>query len=220
MDKIYSRTKAPMIALVLSLTGCMATAPTTDDGERISLDRVQPDDHSLTCSEISRHISNLDRLLTDYNSNPTGTAAKAVATEVGSQVASDVAIRSAYQLAPGGAQYIAQVVALGRQYLSQSELTDQQVASKASVRKNYLVSLYHQKSCGRIGTPTGDTQVRDAQIYLNKLGYKCGSADGIMGQKTRLAVENFQKDRGLPVNGLVTAGLIKDLKETESSVKD
>ena len=56
-------------------------------------------------------------------------------------------------------------------------------------------------------------QVRDVQKYLNKLGYPCGSPDGIMGKKTREAIEIFQVNNDLLVNGQVTAGLLKQLQQ-------
>lgn len=45
--------------------------------------------------------------------------------------------------------------------------------------------------------------VRKVQERLNELGYNCGSADGIFGNKTSIAVKNFQSDNGLTVDGIV-----------------
>ena len=48
-------------------------------------------------------------------------------------------------------------------------------------------------------------RVRGVQLNLATLGYKPGPADGILGSRTRSAVEAFQRDHGLPVTGEVSA---------------
>ena len=47
--------------------------------------------------------------------------------------------------------------------------------------------------------------VKTLQTNLNKLGYNCGTADGVFGVKTRTAVLAFQKAKGLEVDGVVGA---------------
>lgn len=47
--------------------------------------------------------------------------------------------------------------------------------------------------------------VKTLQTNLNKLGYNCGTPDGIFGNKTDLAVEKLQKDNGLVADGIVGA---------------
>ena len=54
-------------------------------------------------------------------------------------------------------------------------------------------------------------QVREVQAHLSRLGYNPGPIDGIMGPKTRTAIEAFQRDRGLPVDGKVTQTLLDSL---------
>lgn len=49
-------------------------------------------------------------------------------------------------------------------------------------------------------------EVEKLQNQLNKLGFDSGSVDGNFGQKTKLAVEEFQKRKGLSVDG--TAGSV------------
>lgn len=44
--------------------------------------------------------------------------------------------------------------------------------------------------------------VRTMQVYLNALGYNCGTADGIFGNKTVEAVKAFQSAEGLTVDGI------------------
>ena len=57
-----------------------------------------------------------------------------------------------------------------------------------------------------------DSRVSLVQSYLNKLGYEVGTIDGLLGEKTRGAVMEFQKHIGLPVTGEVTAELERALR--------
>ena len=73
-------------------------------------------------------------------------------------------------------------------------------------------------------------RVKEVQLLLQGLGYDIGSrtgADGIFGKATQAAVEQYQRDRGLPVTGIwdekaqaasndITGEQAEDL--TESSV--
>ena len=45
--------------------------------------------------------------------------------------------------------------------------------------------------------------VKKVQNKLNKLGYDCGKADGIYGEKTKNAIEEFQKDEDMTVNSKI-----------------
>ena len=57
------------------------------------------------------------------------------------------------------------------------------------------------------GKRTGDKEsetVRGVQLNLATLGYKPGPADGILGSRTRSAIEAFQRDLGLPATGEVS----------------
>lgn len=46
------------------------------------------------------------------------------------------------------------------------------------------------------------TQVKVLQWLLNDAGFDCGKADGIFGSKTKTAVRNYQKSKGLVVDGI------------------
>lgn len=72
-------------------------------------------------------------------------------------------------------------------------------SSSSSVTKK--VSKYYQSSV-----------VKKVQKKLNKLGYKCGKADGIYGTKTKNAIKDFQSDEGMTVNGEIKKALLKKLK--------
>ena len=56
------------------------------------------------------------------------------------------------------------------------------------------------------------TEVRWLQETLNKLGFNCGSIDGIFGSKTETAVKAFQKSRGITVDGIVGPDTSNHLK--------
>jgi localization factor PodJL len=54
--------------------------------------------------------------------------------------------------------------------------------------------------------------VRQAQSLLAELGFAVGSADGIMGSRTRSAITEFQRTNGLPQTGQVNDVLIDRLQ--------
>jgi membrane-bound lytic murein transglycosylase B len=53
------------------------------------------------------------------------------------------------------------------------------------------------------------TQVKDMQTALNKLGYNAGTADGLIGRNTRGALQKFQKDRALIADGFPTTEMLE-----------
>lgn len=61
-------------------------------------------------------------------------------------------------------------------------------------------------------TPSVAT-IRAIQARLNELGYKVGTADGLIGPRTRAAIESFQRDSDLAaVDGAVSTALLRDLE--------
>lgn len=46
-------------------------------------------------------------------------------------------------------------------------------------------------------------EVKDLQEQLIRMGYDCGTADGIFGRRTEEAVKEFQKEHGLAADGIV-----------------
>ena len=53
--------------------------------------------------------------------------------------------------------------------------------------------------------------VKALQLILNGIGYPCGTADGVFGSKTGLAVEKFQRAKGLTADRIVGANTWKKL---------
>lgn len=54
-----------------------------------------------------------------------------------------------------------------------------------------------------------NVSIRDLQRALNQAGYNVGTADGIMGSKTKAALAKYQKDNGLPIGGMNMATMRK-----------
>ena len=64
--------------------------------------------------------------------------------------------------------------------------------------------------------PTDNTDwpqnlIRAVQSKLNELGFDAGSADGIVGPKTRAAISAYQQQHNLPVDGQISNELLKAL---------
>lgn len=59
--------------------------------------------------------------------------------------------------------------------------------------------------------------VREAQTLLSKLGYNPGPADGIIGERTRQAVQDFQKKQKIAVTGEISEQLLRNLKHALST---
>jgi peptidoglycan hydrolase-like protein with peptidoglycan-binding domain len=62
------------------------------------------------------------------------------------------------------------------------------------------------------GPARADDLVRQAQRLLAQLGYRPGAADGTLGRSTITAIERFQADNGLRIDGQVTPELVATLE--------
>ena len=62
------------------------------------------------------------------------------------------------------------------------------------------------------GNQEASDLIAAVQRELNRLGYRSGLADGIAGNRTRRAIEQFQRDAGLEVTGAATESLLDRLK--------
>jgi len=58
----------------------------------------------------------------------------------------------------------------------------------------------------------GPGRIVEAQQRLAASGYDAGIADGVLGPRTRAAVAEFQKAKGLPVNGQVSDDVLNALR--------
>jgi hypothetical protein len=59
----------------------------------------------------------------------------------------------------------------------------------------------------------GREQIAEAQRLLKAQGYDPGPADGIVGARTEAAVQAFQKDRNLAVDGRINEMLLRELRK-------
>ncbi len=76
----------------------------------------------------------------------------------------------------------------------------------------YQVSISIDKVRAPPGSPPS-RMVQEIQRQLIARGYNPGSADGRLGERTRNAIEQFQRDHGVAVDGLATSELLEMLRE-------
>ena len=60
--------------------------------------------------------------------------------------------------------------------------------------------------------PANTSAVSRVQAGLSRLGYNPGPADGVMGSRTRTAIEGYQRDHGLSVDGRPTVQLAQHIE--------
>ena len=80
------------------------------------------------------------------------------------------------------------------------------VAQVQATRPN---DLYEQ----RRGSQTKSALVADIQTELVRHGYLTGAADGAMGPKTKLAIQEYQRDKGLLTDGQPSAVLLEHMRK-------
>jgi peptidoglycan hydrolase-like protein with peptidoglycan-binding domain len=76
-----------------------------------------------------------------------------------------------------------------------------------------------------VDTPVDEMAPQSALAYMIAIqgelaahGYRPGPIDGVMGSQTRLAIEAYQGDAGLPVTGVATKELLDHLKFAQPKV--
>ena len=50
------------------------------------------------------------------------------------------------------------------------------------------------------------------QLLLARLGYDVGTPDGLMGERTRRAIQDYQRSMGLPVDGMASRRLLDQVE--------
>ena len=60
--------------------------------------------------------------------------------------------------------------------------------------------------------------VRYVQDALVRLGYDVGAVDGAVGERTRSAIEAYQREAGLAADGAVGETLVERLRESDGAV--
>jgi|GEM_PF-3393177 len=83
----------------------------------------------------------------------------------------------------------------------------------APQRRGFVRCVERQglKRVSEVEHNANETRIRSSQRLLNSMGYTAGPVDGIMGLKTRGAIRQFQRDRGLRVNGIPNRSLVNQL---------
>lgn len=74
----------------------------------------------------------------------------------------------------------------------------------------YPGHLHENGVCPYAGMVSRST-VKKVQKKLNRYGYNCGTADGIMGAKTRRSLKKYQRDNGLTADGVIGKDTLKAL---------
>lgn len=62
--------------------------------------------------------------------------------------------------------------------------------------------------------------IQKVQQALNDLGYDCGTADGIKGEKTQNAIKKYQQDNGLTVSGDINEEVLQSLDNNKNQVSE
>ncbi len=101
---------------------------------------------------------------------------------------------------------------LANAFLGQPEGSRSQAAAGdgASVR----LEVEAPESAGRTIQLRYDPVVESVQRELLAAGYYKGSIDGVIGRKTRQAIEDYQRSVGIDVDGKPTAGLSEHIRYT------
>ena len=56
--------------------------------------------------------------------------------------------------------------------------------------------------------------ISEVQTLLNTRGYSVGRPDGVAGQRTRAAIQKFERDNNLPVDGMIDSAVYAALKQS------
>lgn len=82
-------------------------------------------------------------------------------------------------------------------------------------KTHQAISQYKRDSKPKtVAKPTRD-QIKAVQVALAEKGYKPGAPDGIMGRGTQGAIMQYQSDTSIPVDGKISASLLKKLTNSK-----
>jgi hypothetical protein len=88
-------------------------------------------------------------------------------------------------------------------------LRDRIALRDESARSYRNVMSKHRSSSSPAPAKTRELQI--AQSQLNSLGYDCGSADGMMGPKTKQCLARYQKKHRLKITGGLSSQILQEL---------
>ena len=94
------------------------------------------------------------------------------------------------------------------------EMTSSQIAQAQQLSKTFAKNVKRNRSIPQQSRPSGLSRavVKEAQQLLATLGYRPGSADGLIGRKTRAAICVFQSDLEMTATGVITNELLSLLR--------
>ncbi|WP_161539761.1 peptidoglycan-binding protein [Paramagnetospirillum kuznetsovii] len=87
------------------------------------------------------------------------------------------------------------------------------VERRASVSDTVIADDGRLDGSERMARQTKSPDVLEVQRRLRKLGYSVGPLDGLLGQKTRKAINAYLAERGLPPAGWISPSLITELED-------
>ena len=91
-------------------------------------------------------------------------------------------------------------------------MTPAEVSKAERLAREWRPKAPHQEP-KRQKIATTSVPITEVQRLLNSLGYNSGPADGVIGNRTRSAIREFQRQDGLAVTGEVSKELITRLKK-------
>lgn len=91
--------------------------------------------------------------------------------------------------------------------------------------KDTVEKVIDEKSTGNEGKAPNSVgnselnkgEVRELQARLNALGYTVGTPDGVAGQKTNQAIQQFEQEQGLPITGSPSMLVLSSLRNQSTS---
>ena len=99
-------------------------------------------------------------------------------------------------------------------------MTDRQVAEAQQAARDWQPQETSSSQEAPDPQPPVETlsyreRVAEIQHELNQLGYDAGPTDGLMGDRTRNAIYQYQADMGITRDGRASSDLLKRLRQTE-----
>ncbi len=91
------------------------------------------------------------------------------------------------------------------------ETVKKAVVKKTTVKKTAVKKTTVKKTVAKKAAVKKAT-IKKVQKRLNKIGYKCGTANGSMNKKTKSALKKFKKANGLKANSNIDKSTLKALR--------
>ena len=82
-----------------------------------------------------------------------------------------------------------------------NRMTSTQIAEAQRLARSWRKASHTPKTTPQPQPRTKRSQTHQIQELLTIIGYDSGPVDGIRGKKTRAAIQQFQRDKGLPASG-------------------